>query len=101
MTEIEESPLVKLFGDEVLLEVIDTLMDHPTYNYTKKELAEVVGVSRQTLHTRWEKLENLDVVKVERKVGASSLYKLNRDSVVVEGLYELEEKLKERGENQQ
>jgi Fe2+ or Zn2+ uptake regulation protein len=89
----EQSTLVGLFGEKPFIKIVDTLLDHPTYEYTKTELAEVNDISRSTLYRVWDKLEELEIVKPTKKVGSTRLYKLNPDSEVAEQLHNLEQNL--------
>lgn len=89
----EKSTLIELFGDTPFVKVVDTLLDHPTYEYTKKELAEVNDISRSTLYRIWDKLERLELVEPTRKVGSTQLFKLNSKSDVAEQLHNLENNL--------
>ena len=99
MPEIEDkSVLVDVFGESPFIKVVDTLMDHPSYEYTKKELAEVNDISRPTLYKIWDRLERLEIVEPARKIGSTQLFMLNHDSDVVRSLYEMEEKLRDTEE---
>lgn len=80
----EQSTLVALFGDHPFLHVLDTLLDHPSHDYTKTELAEVNDMSRSTLYRVWDRLEALDLVEETRTIGNTTLYRLNHDSTLAE-----------------
>ncbi len=96
MPEVEaESGLVKMFGGSPVVKVVDTLMDHPDYEYTKKELAEVNDISRPTLYKIWGRLEELGIVRKRRKIGNTQLFSLNKESEVVKSFYEMEHRLEE------
>ncbi|MDY6788781.1 MAG: hypothetical protein SVV03_02350 [Candidatus Nanohaloarchaea archaeon] len=91
----EESILIGLFGNTSFTKVLDTLMDHPNYDYTKKQLAEVNDLSRPTLYKIWPRLERFKIVQPTRKIGNTQLYKLNTESALVKELYRLEQKAAE------
>ncbi|MFB6099958.1 MAG: winged helix-turn-helix domain-containing protein [Candidatus Nanohalobium sp.] len=69
--------------DERVEKVMDVLLDHPNVGYSKKELAEKAGMSRSTLYTIWDALEENDIVKEKKKYGGTTLYRLNPDSEIV------------------
>lgn len=92
------SGLVNMLGDCPVVKVVDTLMDHPDYEYTKKELAEVNDISRPTLYKIWDRLEELGIVRKRRKIGSTQLFSLNRDSEVVRPLYVLEHRMAQASE---
>lgn len=95
MSKVEESVLVQVFGDDPFIKILDTMMDRPTHDYNKKELAEVNDISRQTLYNIWEKVEELNLVKETRKIGNTQLYRLNQDSPIVKYIVEFEKSLQE------
>lgn len=99
MTREEESVLIRVFGETPFTKVLDTLMDHPSYEYTKTELAEVNDISRSTLYGIWDRLEEFDIVEPGKKVGSTQLYKLNTSSELVEQLYKVEQSFMESRES--
>lgn len=96
MSEI--SVFVRVFGETPFITVVDTLLDHPTYDYTKTELAEVNDISRPTLYRIWDRLEALDIVEETRKIGNSQLYRLNTDSKLVKKLVSFEKEIEDDSE---
>ena len=78
MGQHDDSILIKIFGETAFTKVLDTLMDHPTYEYTKTELAEVNDISRSTLYRIWDKLEELNLLTETKKVGSTQLYKFEK-----------------------
>ena len=101
MEQHDDSTLIQIFGETAFTKVLDTLMDHPTYEYTKTELAEVNDISRSTLYRIWDKLEELNLLTETRKVGSSQLYKLNTDGNLVEKLYNFEQSIQDDKETQE
>ena len=100
MEQHNDSILIQILGETTFTKVLDTLLDHPTYEYTKTELAEVNDISRSTLYRIWDKLEELNLLTPTKKVGSSQLYKLNTENNLVEKLYKFEKSLKEDEETQ-
>jgi DNA-binding transcriptional ArsR family regulator len=91
MTEVEQTELQRVFGDTAFVKIVDTLLSHPTYEYTKTELAEVNDVSKSTVYSHWDRLEELDIVEESRAIGNTKMWVLNTDSRVVEALYGFEQ----------
>lgn len=95
MGQDKDSILIQIFGKTAFIKVLDTLMDHPSYEYTKTELAEVNNISRSTLYRIWDKIEKLEIVEPTKKVGSAQLYKLNTESKLVEKLYKFEQSIQD------
>lgn len=72
--------------DGKTLEIVDFLLDNPVMDYSKKDIAEMSGVSRSTVHRKWGLLEKLGIVKETRKYQNTQLYSLNEDSEIVNAL---------------
>lgn len=63
MTDVKDSVLLRVFGEQPFIKIVDTLLDHPNYEYTKKELAEVNDMGRSTLYRVWDRVEDLGLVE--------------------------------------
>lgn len=90
----DEVPLEKIFGESATLKILDVLMNHPSMDYSKKELAESAGVAESTVHRSWDRIQEMKAVKESRKYGKTQLYKLNQNSDIVEQLFKLDKKLR-------
>ena len=55
---------------------------------TKKELVRELGLSKQTVYKNFKDLEELGVVKVSRKIGRATLYRLDRNYPLIKTLSE-------------
>ena len=88
-----ESILIKTLGDSPKLRIIDFFLDNPLFDFTKKEVIEALGMSKQTFYKYFQDLENYEIVKVSRKIGRAKLYKLNLEHPLVEMLREYEKKI--------
>lgn len=95
MTDMEESPLLTVFGDDPFIKIVDTLLDHPNYGYTKKELAEVNGIAWKTVNKRWKRLEALNLIEEGRTISNTTLYRLNSESKVTEAFIKFEKMVRE------
>jgi len=89
-----ENLLEQVFGKSSVLKILNVLMDHPSMDYSKKDLAEAAGIAESTVHRSWEKIERIDAVEKSRKYGKTQLYKLNQDSGTVKQLFKLDQQLR-------
>ena len=88
-----ESILIKTLGDSPKLKIIDFFLDNPLFDFTKKEVIEALGMSKQTFYKYFPDLEKYGIVKVSRKIGRAKLYKINLEHPLVEMLREYEKKI--------
>ncbi len=83
MTKMEV-PFEGIFGSTPELKTLQFLIAHSHFDYTKKELAEHAGISRQTVYKVLEVFLKWGVVKETRKIGNVTLYALNKKNRLVE-----------------
>ena len=88
-----ESLLIKTLGDSPKLRMIDFFLDNPMFDFTKKEVIEALGMSKQTLYKYFPDLEEYGVIEVSRKIGKAKLYKINLKHPLVRMLREYEKKI--------
>jgi DNA-binding transcriptional ArsR family regulator len=89
----DESTFVKIFGNYPQVKVLDFLIENDIFDYSKTQIADLSGVSFNTLETFWSRLVETGIVKVGRRVGNSQMYQLNKDNQVVKKLLEIDKKL--------
>ncbi len=85
-----ESLLLKFLGNTPLLRVVDFLIENSIFDYTKTDIAENSGISRASLYNVWPVLEEFMIVSESRKIGNTTLYKLNKGNPLVQQLIELD-----------
>jgi len=85
-----QSLLLKVLGDSPKLRIIDFFLDNPLFDFTKKEVIEALGMSKQTFYKYFADLENYGIVKVSRRIGKANLYKINLENPIVKMLKEYE-----------
>lgn len=90
---MEKSLFVNFLGDTPLVRVMDFLIGNSIFDYTKTDIAENSDVSRASLYSVWPQLERYEIVKASRKIGNTTLYRLNKENPVVQKLIELDLKL--------
>lgn len=90
---MEKSLFVNFLGNTPLVRVMDFLIGNSIFDYTKTDIAENSGVSRASLYSVWPQLERYEIVKASRKIGNTTLYRLNKENPVVQKLIELDLRL--------
>lgn len=88
-----QSLLGKLLGYSPKMKILDFLLDFPTNDFTKKEIIEALGMSKQTFYKYFDDLEEIGIVKVNRAIGKAKLYKVDQDNPIVKELSGIERKL--------
>ena len=78
-----DSIIIKMFGAQPKLRIIDFFLDNPFFDFTKKEVIEALGMSKQTFYKYFPELEEEQIVKVSRKIGKAKLYKINLEHPLV------------------
>ncbi len=66
--------------------MLDFLIDHIGYDYSKTEIAEHSGIGWTTINRHWGTLEEWNLVIPTRKIGRATLYKLNEENPIVSQL---------------
>jgi len=88
-----ETNLVKFFGDNPFIKIVDALIDNIGEDYSKKEIQELAGISKAAFFKHWPKLEELDLVKVKRSFGKTKLYILNEKNGLVKDILKFEARM--------
>ena len=88
-----ESIIIKTLGDSPKLRIVDFFLDNPLFDFTKKEIIEALGMSKQTFYKYFPDLEEYGIVKVSRRIGRAKLYKINLEHPLVSMLREYEKKV--------
>jgi hypothetical protein len=92
---MEETNLVKFFGDNPFIRMLDVFIDNIGESYSKKEVQELSGLSKGALFKHWHKLEDLHIVRVTRTFGKTKLYTLSKSTPLVKDLLKFESRLVE------
>lgn len=88
-----ESLIAMVFGYSPQMRIVNYLLDFPTNDFTKKEMIEALGMSKQTFYKYFDYLEDSGMVKVSRTIGKARLYKIDRSNQMVKTMTEFESKL--------
>jgi len=83
-----DSLLLKVFGYSPKLRIVDLFLTNPYFDFDKEELARELGMSKQTVYKNFKDLEELGVVKVSRKIGRATMYRIDRNYPLIKTLNE-------------
>lgn len=86
---MKSSLLIRYLGDSPKLRIIDYMLYFPLNDFTKKDILEEVGISKQTFYKHFEDLINEDMVTPTRRIARATLYKVNRQHPIIRKLDEL------------
>ena len=89
----EETNLVRFFGDNPFIRILDVFIDNIGEDYSKKEVQELAEVSKGALFKHWPKLEELGLVRVTRAFGNTRLFTLNKKSPLVKDMLKFEARM--------
>ena len=94
----EGTVLTKLLGDGPKVAILSALLADADqeFDYTITEIAELAGVSRNTVYRHIDDLIELDAVVKTRESGGSPRYKLNKENQAAKRLAQLEWDLMEQ-----
>ena len=87
------SIIIKTLGDSPKLRIVDFFLDNPLFDFTKKEVIEAVGMSKQTFYKYFPDLEEYEIVKVSRRIGKAKLYRINPEHPLVTMLRDYEKEV--------
>jgi hypothetical protein len=91
-----ETLLLKYVGASPMLRIVDFFLDNPLSDYSKNEIVKNLAMSRVTFFKYWKELEGSGALRVSRKIGRATLYKLDRKNEVVKQLIKLDMALARR-----
>ncbi len=86
----KEAVLIEYFGNTPIIRIIDFLLENRLFDYSKKEIIEETGLAKATFYKYWDRLVDLELVKITRSFGKTKLYRLNEKNPIVEKIKELE-----------
>jgi len=81
-----ESIFLTLLGRSPATRLIDLFLDNSLFEFTRIEIIQAVGMAKSTLYKTLPILEEAGIIINTRKIGKSSLYRLNSDSEIVQYL---------------
>ncbi|MBU3905359.1 MAG: hypothetical protein KJ906_04405 [Nanoarchaeota archaeon] len=72
-----ESVFLETFGESPYIKVLDFFLTYPSFDYSKTQVADEIGISRITIDKIWNDLIKKDIIVKNRTMGRAELYKLN------------------------
>jgi len=86
----EGTALTEMLGDGPKVKILSAFLAEPDYDLNKTEVADMAGISRNTVYRHLDDLTKMGVVVETRKTGGSQRYKINKDNPAAKKLAELE-----------
>ncbi|MEX2192436.1 MAG: hypothetical protein WD717_03535 [Nitrosarchaeum sp.] len=93
MYQESQSLITKVLGYSPKMKILDYLLDFPTNDFTKKEIIDALRMSKQTFYKYFDDLEEVGIVKVNRTIGKTKLYIVDRGSLIVKDIINMEKKM--------
>jgi len=78
--EAKKSVYLDTFGESPLIKVLDFFLTFPSFDYSKTQVANEVGISRITIEKIWKELIKKEIIVKTRSIGKAELYKLNTEN---------------------
>lgn len=86
----EGTALTEMLGDGPKVKILSAFLAEPEYDLNKTEVADMAGISRNTVYRHLDDLTEMGVVIETRETGSSQRYKINKDNAAAKKLAELE-----------
>ncbi|MEK6935534.1 MAG: hypothetical protein AABW67_02010 [Nanoarchaeota archaeon] len=90
-----QSFFLQYLGDNPKMRILDFLMDNFSQDFSLPQIAEGGKVAYTTLIDLLPKLLKQEIITETRKIGKSTLYKINLDNPVAKALFVIDIKLSE------
>jgi len=78
--EAKNSIFIETFGESPLIKVLDFFLTFPSFDYSKTQVADEVGISRITMEKIWKELIKKEMIVKIRSIGRAELYRLNTEN---------------------
>lgn len=74
-----EGILSDIFSSRAVSQIMDFFLDHKEFDYSPAEIAKKTGLSFRTIFRELPNLEKNELIYISRKIGKTSMYRLNID----------------------
>ena len=74
-----EGIISNVFSSRAVSQIIDFFLDHKEFDYSPGEIAKKTGLSFRTIFRELPNLEKNQLIYISRKIGKTSMYRLNID----------------------
>ena len=71
--------LSRVLSSRAVSQILDFFLDHKEFDYSPGEIANKTGLSFRTIFRELPELERNQLIYVSRKIGKTSMYRLNDD----------------------
>jgi DNA-binding Lrp family transcriptional regulator len=95
MAKSQQSFFLQYLGDNPKMRILDFLMDNFAHDFSLPQIAEGSNVAYTTLIDILPRLLEQGILIETRKIGKSTLYKINLDNPVAKALFVIDMKLSE------
>ena len=84
-----KSVFLATFGESPFIKVLDFFLTYPSFDYSKTQVADEIGISRITIEKIWRKLIKDKIIIKTRTIGKAELCKLNTQNPKVKILMKI------------
>jgi hypothetical protein len=84
-----EGVISNVFSSRAVSQIMDFFLDHKEFDYSPGEIAKKTGLSFRTIFRELPNLEKNQLIYISRKIGKTSMYRLNTDFQAVTFLEKL------------
>ncbi|MEO9321791.1 MAG: winged helix-turn-helix domain-containing protein [Nitrososphaera sp.] len=81
-----DGALSNVFSSRAVSQILDFFLDHKEFDYSPGEIAKKTGLSFRTIFRELPNLESMQLIYISRKIGKTSMYRLNNDFQAVRHL---------------
>lgn len=74
-----EGIISNVFSSRAVSQIVDFFLDHKEFDYSPGEIAKKTGLSFRTIFRELPNLEKNQIIYISRKIGKTSMYRLNID----------------------
>ena len=74
----QKSLFIETFGESPFIKVLDFFLTYPSFDYSKTQVADEIGISRITIEKIWKELVKKEIIVKTRTLGNAEMYQLNR-----------------------
>jgi DNA-binding XRE family transcriptional regulator len=82
----QKSLFIETFGESPFIKVLDFFLTYPSFDYSKTQVADEIGISRITIEKIWKELVKKEIIMKTRTLGNAEMYQLNRENPKVKVL---------------
>ena len=88
-----KSLFIEFMGDSPTVRILDYLLTERDLDFSISDMARNAGIGRTTLYRIWDSLIKNKIILSTRIIGKAKLYKLNKDSIKIKKLMEIDDAL--------